>query len=72
MTLDFIDDIIGDNFLSFFLKVFKMLCSWATQLWNIITAQVFTIDNNPVYFWELLIAVGALAIITRALINWLV
>ena len=72
LFLDFFDDIIDDNFLSFFLKVFKMLISWASELWNVINAHVFTIAGEPVYFWELLLVVGALAIIVRALVNWLV
>ena len=72
MFLDVFDEVIGDNLFSFFIKVFKMLLTWASQLWNVINAHIFTINGTPVYFWELLITFGALAIIIKALVNWLV
>lgn len=72
MLLDVFDDISGDNIFSFFLKVFKMLLNWGAQLWNIINAHIFTIAGEPVYFWQLLITIGALAIIIKLLVNWLV
>lgn len=62
--LDFFDDIEGNNFLSFFLKVFKMLTRWASQLWSLINSQV-EILGYEVYFWELLVAIGAIIIIIR-------
>ena len=64
MNLDFFDEIEGSNFLSFFLKLFKMLCTWASQLWNLINSQVSILGYN-VYFWELLVAIGAIVIIIR-------
>lgn len=62
--LDFFDEIEGDNFLSFFLKVFKMLTRWAEQLWTLINSQI-EILGYEVYFWELLVAIGAVIIIIR-------
>lgn len=64
MILDFFDEIEGSNFLSFFLKLFKMLCNWATQLWNLINSNVEILGYH-VYFWELLVAIGAIIIIIR-------
>lgn len=64
MILDFFDEIEGSNFLSFFLKLFKMLCNWATQLWSLINSNVEILGYN-VYFWELLVAIGAIIIIIR-------
>lgn len=64
MILDFFDEIEGSNFLSFFLKLFKMLCTWANQLWNLINSNVEILGYN-VYFWELLVAIGAIVIIIR-------
>lgn len=72
MFLDVFDEVSGDNIFSFFIKVFKMLLNWANQLWNVINAHVFTIAGAPVYFWELLVAVGAVAIVVKWLVNWLV
>lgn len=64
MFLDFFDEIQGDNFFSFFLRVFKMLCNWANQLWDLINAE-FNILGYNVYFWELLVTIGAVIIIIR-------